>query len=117
MTQKQRESVLKKVRMAHGWGSGHPSTQSLILSSLQVRTAQVHVLIVSPEALVGCGAKGPANLPPAAQLPPVAFACIDEVHCLSQWSHNFRPCYLRVCKVSFRLGQGEVDWDPGGLSD
>ncbi|XP_006241868.1 ATP-dependent DNA helicase Q4 isoform X3 [Rattus norvegicus] len=76
MTKKQRESVLKKVR-----------------------AAQVHVLIVSPEALVGCGAKGPANLPPAAQLPPVAFACIDEVHCLSQWSHNFRPCYLRVCKV------------------
>ncbi|XP_021072277.1 ATP-dependent DNA helicase Q4 [Mus pahari] len=76
MTKKQRESVLKKVR-----------------------AAQVHVLIVSPEALVGCGARGPASLPQAAQLPPIAFACIDEVHCLSQWSHNFRPCYLRVCKV------------------
>ncbi|XP_042121276.1 ATP-dependent DNA helicase Q4 isoform X1 [Peromyscus maniculatus bairdii] len=72
MTKKQRESVLKKVK-----------------------AAQVHVLIVSPEALVGCG----ANFPQATQLPPVAFACIDEVHCLSQWSHNFRPCYLRVCKV------------------
>ncbi|KAL6081270.1 hypothetical protein STEG23_037551 [Scotinomys teguina] len=76
MTKKQRESVLKKVK-----------------------AAQVHVLIVSPEALVGYGAKGPANLPKASQLPPIAFACIDEVHCLSQWSHNFRPCYLRVCKV------------------
>ncbi|XP_055482593.1 ATP-dependent DNA helicase Q4 [Psammomys obesus] len=76
MTKKQRESVLKKVR-----------------------AAQVHVLIVSPEALVGCGARGPANLSRATQLPPVAFACIDEVHCLSQWSHNFRPCYLRVCRV------------------
>ncbi|XP_052604115.1 ATP-dependent DNA helicase Q4 isoform X4 [Peromyscus californicus insignis] len=72
MTKKQRESVLKKVK-----------------------AAQVHVLIVSPEALVGCG----ASFPQATQLPPVAFACIDEVHCLSQWSHNFRPCYLRVCKV------------------
>lgn len=60
-----------------------------------MKAAQVHVLIVSPEALVGCG----ANFPQATQLPPVAFACIDEVHCLSQWSHNFRPCYLRVCKV------------------
>lgn len=59
-------------------------------------TAQVHVLMLSPEALVGAGAGGPACL---ARLPPVPFVCIDEAHCLSQWSHNFRPCYLRVCKV------------------
>nr|XP_520023.5 ATP-dependent DNA helicase Q4 isoform X4 [Pan troglodytes] len=71
MTRKQRESVLQKIR-----------------------AAQVHVLMLTPEALVGAG-----GLPPATQLPPVAFACIDEAHCLSQWSHNFRPCYLRVCKV------------------
>ncbi|KAL0599043.1 ATP-dependent DNA helicase Q4 [Plecturocebus cupreus] len=71
MTRKQRESVLQKVR-----------------------AGQVHVLLLTPEALVGAG-----GLPPATQLPPVAFACIDEAHCLSQWSHNFRPCYLRVCRV------------------
>lgn len=58
------------------------------------------MLMLSPEALVGAGAGGPASLQ-ASQLPPVAFACIDEAHCLSQWSHNFRPCYLRVCKVSY----------------
>lgn len=61
------------------------------------------MLMLSPEALVGAGAGGPACL---ARLPPVPFVCIDEAHCLSQWSHNFRPCYLRVCKVS--LVQGTV---------
>ncbi|KAJ8334100.1 hypothetical protein SKAU_G00397390 [Synaphobranchus kaupii] len=65
----------------------------------KVKAGQVHVLLLSPEALVGGGRMGTACLPPADQLPPVAFACIDEAHCVSEWSHNFRPCYLRLCKV------------------
>uniref|UniRef100_A0A8C9VIJ7 DNA 3'-5' helicase n=1 Tax=Scleropages formosus TaxID=113540 RepID=A0A8C9VIJ7_SCLFO len=65
----------------------------------RVKAGQVHVLLLSPEALVGGGRAGSGCLPPADQLPPVAFACIDEAHCVSEWSHNFRPCYLRLCKV------------------
>ncbi|XP_075053685.1 ATP-dependent DNA helicase Q4 isoform X3 [Mixophyes fleayi] len=65
----------------------------------KVKQGKVHVLLLSPEALVGGGHSGSSCLPPADQLPPVAFACIDEVHCVSEWSHNFRPCYLRLCKV------------------
>uniref|UniRef100_A0A8K9Y290 DNA 3'-5' helicase n=1 Tax=Oncorhynchus mykiss TaxID=8022 RepID=A0A8K9Y290_ONCMY len=65
----------------------------------KVKAGEVHVLLLSPEALVGGGHSGPGCLPPADQLPPVAFACIDEAHCVSEWSHNFRPCYLRLCKV------------------
>ncbi|XP_055504901.1 ATP-dependent DNA helicase Q4 [Leucoraja erinacea] len=71
----------------------------------KVKEGKVHVLLLSPEALVGGGHAGSSCLPPARDLPPVAFACIDEAHCVSEWSHNFRPCYLRLCKVlKERLG-------------
>ncbi|ORX72595.1 ATP-dependent DNA helicase, partial [Anaeromyces robustus] len=33
------------------------------------------------------------------QFPPIKFACIDEVHCLSEWSHNFRPSYLYLNQI------------------
>uniref|UniRef100_UPI00398F59C0 ATP-dependent DNA helicase Q4 isoform X2 n=1 Tax=Pristiophorus japonicus TaxID=55135 RepID=UPI00398F59C0 len=71
----------------------------------KVKEGKVHVLLLSPEALVGGGRAGSSCLPPAHELPPLAFACIDEAHCVSEWSHNFRPCYLRLCKVlKERLG-------------
>ncbi|KAM4550259.1 ATP-dependent DNA helicase Q4 [Fundulus diaphanus] len=64
----------------------------------KVKSGQVCLLLLSPEALVG-GGSGSGCLPSAQELPPVAFACVDEAHCVSEWSHNFRPCYLRLCKV------------------
>ncbi|RVE67270.1 hypothetical protein OJAV_G00115630 [Oryzias javanicus] len=76
MTRKQREAAIEKVK-----------------------SGQVCFLLVSPEVLVGSAGSGTGCLPSAQELPPVAFACIDEAHCVSEWSHNFRPCYLRLCKV------------------
>lgn len=96
--------------MARQAGEQTGPWKTLLTLCPQVLAAQVHVLMLSPEALVGAGAGIPGRLP---QLPPVAFACVDEAHCLSQWSHNFRPCYLRVCKVSLIPGTSEQPREDG----
>ena len=61
-----------------------------------VKSGKLHFLLVSPEAVTGGGGMFGTLLP---FLPPIAFVCIDEAHCVSHWSHNFRPSYLRLCKI------------------
>ncbi|XP_014611463.1 PREDICTED: ATP-dependent DNA helicase Q4 [Polistes canadensis] len=63
-----------------------------------VKQSKIQILLVSPEAIVA-GEKSTGFGALLRQLPPIAFACIDEAHCISQWSHNFRPSYLMVCRV------------------
>ena len=68
---------------------------------LDVAKGKFNVLLLSPEALQGgsfWSRRGNSLL--LGRLPPVAFACIDEVHCVSEWSHNFRPSYFRISKVN-----------------
>lgn len=63
-----------------------------------VKAGEINILLISPEALIASDtSSGFSGL--FKSLPQIAFACIDEAHCVSQWSHNFRPSYLMICRV------------------
>jgi ATP-dependent DNA helicase Q4 len=35
----------------------------------------------------------------------ISMVCVDEIHCASEWSHNFRPTYLMLHEmVKEKLG-------------
>ncbi|XP_054276984.1 ATP-dependent DNA helicase Q4-like [Macrosteles quadrilineatus] len=70
-----------------------PAVRNAVMD--QLRSNSLHALLVSPEAL----SQGDRISELLRCMPPVAFACIDEAHCISQWSHNFRPSYLTLCQV------------------
>ncbi|KAI4471813.1 dna helicase recq family member [Holotrichia oblita] len=63
-----------------------------------VSAGSLSILLVSPEA-VAAGERSTGFGSLLRKLPPISFACIDEAHCVSQWSHNFRPSYLMICRI------------------
>ncbi|EFC50427.1 predicted protein [Naegleria gruberi] len=59
-----------------------------------IRKGITKILFISPERLCD-----PKFIEQLRQLPKISFACIDEAHCMSEWSHNFRPSYLSIKNV------------------
>jgi len=79
----------RNLRLRGAIVSGQQTRDEVKAVMRAVRARLIDVLFISPERLAmwsfdGCG------------LPPIALACIDEAHCVSEWSHNFRPDYLRL---------------------
>ena len=72
-----------------------PEDSAAVLEAL--KAGALKVLFVAPERLLSR-----RFLELATSLPAHArftFACVDECHCVSEWSHNFRPAYYHLGRV------------------
>ncbi len=71
----------------------------------QLRADEVDLLLISPERL--------ANPEFGSKIMPIVGArpgliVIDEVHCISDWGHDFRPDYRRIGRIVDRLAGSSV---------
>ena len=64
---------------------------------------EVDVLLVSPERLADEGFMRD-TLPSIARS--IGLFVVDEVHCISDWGHDFRPDYRRLAEMIERLPEG-----------
>lgn len=105
------------------WSSEQDAKTVLALMSALSRN-EIKVLFISPEKLLtqafqtfllesvlkrgsasnemSFGAAGSAA-PAIAAVPGISLVVVDEVHCLAEWSHNFRTAYSRLDTVLHNL--------------
>ena len=82
--------------------SGSVSTAKTAAIIDDIVRKRLKILFVSPERLTSPAfrrlfnlAWNPETKTRERKFPEISLLCIDEAHCISQWAHNFRPCFLR----------------------
>ncbi|CAI5745887.1 unnamed protein product [Peronospora destructor] len=63
---------------------------------------KLSLIFLSPEKALGAGMQALLAMPRVRAR--LALVCVDEAHCISEWSHHFRPSYLRLAEI-FRHAQ------------
>lgn len=74
--------------------SSHTSPSDTQANLTKLKSGQARILFISPEKLAS---QNFLDLFSSYCLT-VNLVCIDEAHCISTWSHNFRPAYLSIYK-------------------
>ena len=100
LIQDQLRSLPPRIPAATLSGSVSASKTAAIIDDI-VRK-RLKILFVSPERLTSPAFRRLFNLTwnpetntRERKFPEISLLCIDEAHCISQWAHNFRPCFLR----------------------
>jgi ATP-dependent DNA helicase RecQ len=63
----------------------------------RMRAGEYELVYVAPEGLEGSLRSMLAQMP-------VSLVVVDEAHCISEWGHDFRPSYRRLCGLKQELG-------------
>ncbi len=75
----------------------HSSFHDMARTLKELRDGRIKVLFLSPERL--CSPSFQRLIALKGVFPEVSLLCVDEAHCVSQWSHNFRPAYMRIASA------------------